>query len=287
MRRLAQKTVATALGLTLAVVPLTGCFGGKDKTDEPADDTTEQTVDATVDDGARTPTGNPDFNTWTTLGDAFAAATYDPSYGYDENYYLGTIPVNDRTIYVIARMTPELYNSFNDAFGDVAAGEAAISAVAIEYKEDITDKLMTQEQLDSFVGKTGQELLDAGFVFQSYTMYGAEETMATYDNGFYSYEFTFPVKTDDATAETDEGESLKAATVTAAETFGNTGNVCYSPTEFTQIPELAALGLIPSSTADESTDAMADGTEVIPVDGAEGDPVDANPTDVIPEDQTA
>lgn len=255
MRRIAQKAVVTALGFSLVIVPLAGCNGGgtTSKPSTGAEEQVEESVEGDegfIDHDARTPTGNPDYNTWSTLGDAFDAATSDPSYGVDENYYLGTIPVEDRTIYVIARMTSEAYAAFNDAFDDNAAAEAAIAAMAIEYKADISDEVLSQAELDAYVGKTGQELLDAGFIFQGYSMYGGDETMATFDKGFYSYEVTFPVKVEEDMTE-DGGASLLDASASAVDSYGNTGNLIYSPTEFTQVPELASLGFEPSPGFEE------------------------------------
>lgn len=277
MRRLAQRTVATALGLALVTMPLAGCAGGGNGTVDGGDETTD--VDGDGEDVAedveleepRIPTGNPDYNTWTTLGDAFAATEESPSYGCDDTYYLGSFVAGGRTIYVVGQLSPELYETFADAETE-ADSEAVISKAPIVFKADITDKVIPTEELNALVGKTGQELMDAGYVFDGYLTYGGDTTTVTFDKDYYSYDFTFDAKVPESVAESpdEDGAAIKAATVTAIATEAdaeaqNLSTISYDPTRFTMISEVAATGLTPSTSEiiipDDDVYATEDGTE--------------------------
>lgn len=228
MRSITRSTVAAGLALALATVPLTGCLGGKDK----ADDRQQETKEAV--DGAVQEDEEVDIASWKTLADAFAASAGDPSYGYDENHYVAVLTVGERSVHVVATMTPEVFEAVSDI--DITQDgyqdkmSEALSPLVVESATDITDEAIPQEELDALIGKTGQEIMDAGFSFSSYMAYGGDETTAIFDKGYYAYEFTFPVRVaEDATE--DGGAALRIAVAKNVISNMNISNDALDPTK--------------------------------------------------------
>lgn len=258
MRHFAGKITVAMLGLALVAVPLTGC-GGAGGGEGTAEDTTESVATE------RKAEGSSDYTTWKTLGDAFAATSQDPEYGYDDSCYIGIIRTADnKTVYVAAQMTPDAFKDASNV--DVLEADAvtkmedALSSLPIGFKEDITDKKVDTTTLESFVGKTGQDLVDAGFTFESYFMYDGPETMATYANGYYGYNFTFDATVPEASTG-DGGASVLSATIKSVDTNGtNLSNFVLDSAHITEITGGAVTGTDPSvadeaSAGDGATDA--------------------------------
>lgn len=206
-----KKVVTAALCLALSAVPLAACSGQK--------------ADGAADGGASAPSAQAaiDPSSWKTLGDALSVQTESMSAGWDDNYYVTVFRAGDSVVRVVAKMTPEASEKIDamDWTRDDIDQQLIEAAGALELvsAEDITDQVLTQEELDKFVGKTGQDLVDAGWTFANYFMYGGEETAATFENGSLAYSFTFDVTTPEDATE-DEGASVMGATITQAEFQG-------------------------------------------------------------------
>lgn len=206
-----NKAVIAALCLALSAVPLAACSGQK--------------ADDAADGGASAPSAQAavDLSSWKTLGDALAAQTESMSAGWDDNYYVTVFRAGDSVVRVVAKMTPEASEKIDamDWTRDDIDQQLIEAAGALELvsAEDITDQVLSQEELDKFVGKTGQDLVDAGWTFANYFMYGGKETAATFENGSLAYSFTFDVTTPEDATE-DEGASVMGATITQAEFQG-------------------------------------------------------------------
>ena len=166
-----------------------------------------------------------DASSWKTLGDALAAKTEDLSSGWDDNYYIVAFKAGDSLFRVVAKSeegiqdkTGELdflADDYDDKLLEVIGGLEIVSV------EDLTAEVPTQEQLDAMVGKTGQELIDDGWAFQSYFMTGGDETGATFTKGMIACNVTFGAKVSTEAADSDEnGDMLKDAKVTLAENAG-------------------------------------------------------------------
>lgn len=202
------KTITSmALALSLVVAPLAGCAGqGSDASTQ----ATEQT----------TASAPVDVASWKTLGDALGAQTESMASGCDEKHYVAVFAAGDTLVRVVAELEPGMYEKINeldylDPDHDKKLNDI-IGGLPLESAEDITSDALTQEQLDALVGKTGKELVDDGFIFKGYYMYGAEgETGVTMDKGYFSYGVTFDATvTDDQTE--DEGAAIMDAKVTGA-----------------------------------------------------------------------
>lgn len=80
----------------------------------------------------------------------------------------------------------------------------------ISQLDDISSEMIPQEELDSYIGKTGQEVLDAGFEQNGYAILEGS-TIFTLAKGQLTYDFTF--NEDISQEETDPYDSLKSLTV--------------------------------------------------------------------------
>lgn len=212
----AMKLATLAFGMMLALGLLSACGGqqASSGSGSAADTPAASTVDA---------------SSWKTLGDALAAKTDDVSSGWDDEYYIVAFKSGDSLFRVVAKSeegiqdkTSELdflADDYNDKLLEVIGGLEIVSV------EDLTAEVPTQEQLDAMVGKTGQELLDDGWAFESYYMTGGDETAATFTRGYVACNVTFDAKVDTEKADSDvNGDSLKDAKVTLAENAGVSGD---------------------------------------------------------------
>ena len=208
----AMKLATLAFGMMLALGLLSACGGqqASSGSGSAADTPAASTVDA---------------SSWKTLGDALAAKTDDVSSGWDDEYYVVAFKSGDSLFRVVAKSeegiqdkTGELdflADDYDDKLLEVIGGLEIVSV------EDLTAEVPTQEQLDAMVGKTGQELIDDGWAFQSYFMTGGDETGATFTKGMIACNVTFGAKVSTEAADSDEiGDLLKDAKVTLAENAG-------------------------------------------------------------------
>ena len=200
-----RKAAAAAVCLALATAPLAGCSGQDD-------------AGATASQSASQAAADTKPSEWKTLGDAFAARTEAMASSYDDKHYVAVFKTGEDTYArVVAEMTPEVNKKVDDidwTKPDVEEKiEKEISVLKLVTAEDVTDQRISQEELDKLVGKTGKELVDAGWKFSSYSMYGGEETAATFDKDAFSYDFTFDVSTTEGDS-TDQGASVMEAKVT-------------------------------------------------------------------------
>jgi hypothetical protein len=207
-----MKLATLAFGMVLALGLLSACGGqqASSGSGSAADTPAASTVDA---------------SSWKTLGDALAAKTDDVSSGWDDKYYIVAFKSGDSLFRVVAKSeegiqdkTSELdflADDYNDKLLEVIGGLEIVSV------EDLTAEVPTQEQLDAMVGKTGQELIDDGWAFQSYFMTGGDETGATFTKGMIACNVTFGAKVSTEAADSDEiGDLLKDAKVILAESAG-------------------------------------------------------------------
>ena len=204
----AKVTATIALCLALAAAPLAACSGQQAKNsgeDVPA-------VAAT--------TGSVDPSSWKTLGDALATQTDAMAASWSDKYYVTLFKVNDQVFRVVAELDPETsakVEAVDWSKDDVSKQiEQAASAAPIKSVEDLTPEILTPEQLADLKGKTGRELVDEGWVFESYFMYGGEQTGATFSKGYLAYGITFDVttpedKSEDGGASVMDGKVVEAA----------------------------------------------------------------------------
>lgn len=200
-----KSALVAALVLALSATPLVAC-GSKPSTDNgDAGSSVPTTASAAV-----------DTSSWKTLSDALATQTESMSSSWDTKHYVTVFKAGDSYVRVVAELTDEeskKMEAVDWSQDDVSKQiEKAAGTAKIVTAEDITAEILDQNTLNTLIGKTGKELVDDGWVFESYFMYGGEQTGATMSKGNFGYNVTFDVTTPDSATE-DGGASIMDAPV--------------------------------------------------------------------------
>ncbi|MBO7703456.1 MAG: hypothetical protein J6S26_03335 [Solobacterium sp.] len=108
-----------------------------------------------------------DITTFKTMGDAFAHTDQDRQRAYSDDTYIYVFETNGNYYRAVSKMTPEVLEQlqaldFFDEEHDKKEMEIA-GALELESIENLSDQIPSQEELDKYVGKTGQNLLDEGW----------------------------------------------------------------------------------------------------------------------------
>ena len=199
----ARHAVSAALVLALAATPLFAC-GSKPATDDGGSATTASQ------------TASVDPSTWETLGDALANQTESMASGWNGDYLVSVFKAGDSYVRVVAKLDADTYakvDAVDWTASDVAdqLSKAAGSAKLVS-ADDITNEVISQEDLDKFAGKTGKDLIADGWTFENYYMYGGDQTGALMAKDHFAYNVTFDVSTPDSAIE-DNGASIMDATI--------------------------------------------------------------------------
>lgn len=224
MKKPSKTAVAAVLAITLSAVPLAACGGQASQGGAAGSDATEQTQTADI-----------DSSSWKTLGDALAYDTKEMSgSSWDEEHYITVFAASDGSVFrVVAKMDADVYakhekldmsdDDYEEKFLQVMGG------LELESVEDLTPEKLSQDQLDAYVGKTGKDLVDDGFTFEHYWMYGGEETGATMAKGNLAYSVTFDVTVPEDKADSDEaGDAIMDAAIVSME-FSGASNDAVDP----------------------------------------------------------
>ncbi len=145
-------------------------------------------------------------------------------YCMDTDYFSCLFTVNGITYRAEARSSQENFDKLFDIPFDDPDYDKKVQDIygPLELTEivNLTKDIMTEQELARFVGKTGQELMDEGFVLGSFD-YGLDETSAYFWKGFYQYRFVVNgILEYDEDAE--ESELVKSLTFKSAEFSGYT-----------------------------------------------------------------
>lgn len=173
-------------------------------------------------------TAGIDVSSWKTLGDALAHDSgTNSSAGWNGERYVTVFSAGDSVVRVVAKLDPQSYEKlealdmtqadYEQKFMEVMGG------LELESAEDLTEQKLSKEELDAYVGKTAQDLANDGFTFESYWMYGGNETGVTMAKGPLAYNVTFNVTISDSQTE-DNGASVMGSTVVAMEYAGASMN---------------------------------------------------------------
>ena len=110
--------------------------------------------------------------------------------------------------------------SFEDE--DYEAQQAAIlSPLAIDKIENLSEQILSQEELDKLVGKTGKDLQDAGWTFGGQDL----STMEFWMNyGAFSYTVVFDGSVPESDWETFEAETGTADMTVKSATYNSLGD---------------------------------------------------------------
>lgn len=173
-----------------------------------------------------------DLSSLKTMGDAFALEGKD-EYGEQRATYNGkyiyVFTVDGAAYRVIADITEDIQDQIFalDFDEDHDKNEEALVAdLPISKAEALADQILSQEELDALVGKTGQELADMGWTAGSF--YNGNEQEAFVQFGPYEYAMHFDGTVDSESYDDfDEFEDLADRKVLDArfEGLGDATNV--------------------------------------------------------------
>lgn len=200
-----KKHISLIIALTLAVFALAACGGSAGDGNSAETSTSSVSVDL--------------VDSLKTIGDVInldkeeaQTAVYDGNviyaFKYGDNYYR-----------VRAEISPEDEQKYMDIdFSDEdyeAQQEAIVRPLEISEIETLNDQILSQEELDALVGKTGQELQDAGWTYGGHDL----DTMEFWMNyGPFVYTVVFDGEVDEADYETfDDEAGTKDMVVKSAE----------------------------------------------------------------------
>ena len=165
-----KKIFAFIMVLTLALAVLTAC--GEEQKDEE-----QKEEKATI-----------DLDSLKTMGDAFALEAENDQFGSDDQHFVYVFEIGGTAYRVIADMTKEVQKEMDkldaskEDFNDKTKEAAA--SLEISKRENLTEMIPPQEELDNFAGKTGQELLDDGWTVSGWDI---EENTFTMNKGPFAY----------------------------------------------------------------------------------------------------
>jgi hypothetical protein len=217
--------LAVALAMSLCALPLAACSGSSDSGSSKSQDQSQSgSTEATI--------VNPD---WKTLGDALANQTGLLASGNNDSSYVIVFTADDGTYRAVAKMQPDTAKKLEglDIFDPENTQKIidAVSGLELISAEEISGDVLSQEEVDSYLGKTGQDLIDDGLTFDRYFMSGGDQTAASFSRGYHSYEFTFDTKIAEDDPE-DGGAAIMSAKIVEAHNYGNLSNAVFDlPTE--------------------------------------------------------
>jgi len=164
-----KNTIALLLSLAL-ILGLTAC-GGSAASSASAAPETENAESASAAQETQAPEAadSPEFRT---MGDVFA---YDSdNYASGDDYYIYVFEKDGIIYRATAKFPPDVSEKVAaiDIFDEQydAKVREAVAPLEIEKLDNLTEMIPPQEELDALVGKTGQDLLDAGWTIWSYQL---------------------------------------------------------------------------------------------------------------------
>lgn len=158
-------------------------------------------------------------DTLKTIGDVIALNAEETQSAVYDGKVIYAFRVDDTYYRVWANITPEDEQAYWEIdFMDEDYEEQQQNIVAplqIEETEVLNDQILTREELDALVGKTGQDLQDAGWTYSGNTL----DTMEFWMNyGPFQYTIVFDGKVAEEDYDSfDEERDTKTMTVKSAE----------------------------------------------------------------------
>lgn len=171
-------------------------------------------------------TGDIDINSFNTIGDVLALEAENYQYGTSENTFVYGFQMDGSYYRFKAEMTEDQKDAyFNIDYSEEDYEEqetALISEFVITDRQVMDDLILSQEELDSLTGKTGQELFESGWT--PGFGYNLAEGEFWLDNGPFCYTVRFDGDFNEIDDVDDVAEFLKDYTVSSAE-FREMGDV--------------------------------------------------------------
>lgn len=213
--RKVNKILSLMLVLLMASFALAGCGGGEKKDSNANSDNTNSKPIA--------------IDEIKTIGDAFEVAPEDSQWAVYDNKVIFVLQSGEsyyRFIADISEADQQAYMDIDYSDPDFEAKQHAIvDPLVITKTEELTDQILSQEELDALIGKTGKELADDGWTYQG--SYNLEDMEVWMDKGPFEYSVKFDGKIAENTDDLDIAEATKDMKVVAAEFngFGDATNL--------------------------------------------------------------
>lgn len=223
-----KKVIALMLVLVMAFCMMTGCAaaGASSTESEGSGESSEESAAGTAGAAAGVPA---ELQSVKTMGDLFAMDGVEEfSSGNYEMFYLYAFELNGVYYRAIANLTDEqaetLWNlDFESEDYDQKYNEA-VSPLVIDHIDNLSEGEPSEEELDAYVGKTGQDLLNDGWMSSGYNLDGMEFYM---NHDVYSFIVVFDGTLDDAEIEEiGEDEAIKDLTIKSV-TYNGIGDAFY------------------------------------------------------------
>lgn len=133
-----------------------------------------------------------DLDSLKTLGDAFAIEAEENQSGFTDKVYVYAFTVDGTNYRVIADIPKEVkadadkLDASKEDFEEKS--KELFGPLEITKRENLSEMTPSKEDLDKYIGKTGQELLDEGWLFSAYL----DDEKAFYmDYDWYECKITF------------------------------------------------------------------------------------------------
>ena len=165
----------------------------------------------------------------TTLGDAIALESSETQTAVYDGKAIYAFKLGDTYYRIRASISPEDEQAYMDIdYMDDDYEEQQkkiLSPLVIDQIDDLSLQMLSQEELDALVGKTGQDLQDAGWTYGGHDL----ETMEFWmDYGPFDYTVVFDGEVTEAEYETfDDEKDTRTMTVKSARfnTLGDATNI--------------------------------------------------------------
>lgn len=207
---------AITFGLILAVAFAAACSG------KTGDTGSSQTVaESTAKTGAETESGTEEK----TMADVLEFPSLATSLGSE---FFAYVYEQEGTLYrAVTKLTPELSDQlfavdFDDPEYDQKLN-GLLGPLPIDRMDNLTEMVPSQEELDAYVGKTGQELFDEGWFYVSYNL---EDMEADMNAGLFVYtvKFDYDGEPMENTEDFDFEEAFRDLKVNSV-TYSGLGNI--------------------------------------------------------------
>ena len=222
-----KKAFALFLALCMAAAMLGGCAEKKEEVPQTISEETETSADEIP---YETPIYNPLPEDLKTIGDVVSQeGIYICQTAAFGNYYIVAYLLTDNILYrAIAYLPDETAEALfaMDIFAeDYEEQEKALTdPLEVTKVENLSALIPSQEELDKWVGKTGQEMLDAGWTSSGYNLYEKQFYM---DFEMFDYLVTMEGEmTADENDQIDGEEAFKSLVIQSV-VFDHLANACY------------------------------------------------------------
>lgn len=167
-----------------------------------------------------------DIESFKTIGEVMALDSEDNQWGASEGEFVYAFSIGDQYYRFKANMTAEEEEAFfNVDYSDDDYEEqqnAILAPLEIVDRQNMTDQILSQEELDKLAGKTGKELFDEGW-HEGYG-YNTEDLEFWLDYGPFCYAVQFEGELNGSPDDIiDVGEAIQNLVVKSA-SFMSMGN---------------------------------------------------------------